>query len=126
MSLSKRRLRTKLAAAAATIADLQMSLERHQAELRDAQPIIAAAEQLRDASAWQIRATCEAEEDRACESVDEAMDAIIAAVDARRAGRPAPDADIPDGWVPDAPDPTADEVAEFLAYEWPGDEEVAA
>jgi hypothetical protein len=110
--MSKQRLHTLLSAA--------------RAELSAVAPIIAAAEELRDACDWHDHATCEAEADKACELVDTTIAALCAAVDARRAGAPAPTQEAGDhlltGFVPDAPAQESEEVAEFLAYEWPGDE----
>jgi hypothetical protein len=113
--MSKQRLRAKLAEAEAEIVRLKIAI----AALG---PVVVAAEELRGACDWHDRATCEAEADRACEALDTAIDAVCAAVGARRAGEPAPAADIPDGWVMDAPAQTPAEVAAFLAdYEWPGE-----
>jgi hypothetical protein len=123
MSMSKRRLRTLLDAARAELSDAY-------AEIAAAAPIIAASEDLYSACAWHQRATCEAEADLACAAIDTGMSDLCAAVDARRAGvaevAAAPPADIPEGWVPDAPAQSPEEVAAFLAdYEWPGDEVAA-
>jgi hypothetical protein len=71
-------------------------------------PVVAAATELRDACAWQRHASCEAEDEQACTAVDRAIEAIVAAVDARQ--------------VADPPPATAEDVAGFLAMETPGDE----
>jgi hypothetical protein len=113
--MSKQRLRSRLAAADAEIVRLKI-------EIAGLGPIVAAAEDIHSACAWHQRATCVAEEEISADAIDESLDALCQAVEARRAGEPLPVADIPDGWVPDAPAQTAEEVAEFLAdYEWPGE-----
>jgi hypothetical protein len=113
MSMSKRRLRGKIT---------QLTIA-----LASCGPVIAAAEELRAACAWQQRASCEAEDDQACAAIDAAIDAICAAVNARRSGAQTPAQEAGDrllaGFVPDAPAQTAEDVAAFLAYEWPGEGE---
>jgi hypothetical protein len=113
MSMSKRRLKSEIT--------------RLKIALASCGPVIAAAEELRDACAWQQRASCEAEDDQACAAIDAAIDAICAAVDARQGGAaPAQEAagdHLLAGFVPDAPAQEAGDVAAFLASEWPGEGE---
>jgi hypothetical protein len=108
--MSKQRLRSKLAAADAEIVRLKI-------EIAALGPVIAAAEEMRD---------LDDENERYLACLIVATDAICAAVDARRAGAPAPADDHADrllaGFVPDAPAQRPEDVAAFLAYEWPGDE----
>jgi hypothetical protein len=86
------------------LARAEAEITRLKVELLALGPLAAAAAELRDACAWQRGATDAA----ALTAVDRAIDAVCAAVDARQPSDPPP--------------ATAEEVAGFLAYAWPGDE----